>query len=82
MVYSREHNSLAHRSMVGNYCKFIRAARFHPSLPTSLVPRVSGASIRRSPSSILARLLPCSEEVTATLSRRSARRSENPFSRS
>lgn len=33
MVYSREHNSLAHRSMVGNYCKFIRAARFQPSPP-------------------------------------------------
>jgi len=45
MVYSREHNSLAHRSMVGNYCKFIRAARFYfpPSLHrvpalVSLVP--------------------------------------------
>lgn len=36
MVYSREHNSLAHRSMVGNYCKFIRAARFHLPLPSSL----------------------------------------------
>lgn len=39
MVYSREHNSLAHRSMVGNYCKFIRAARFHPPPSGSPSPR-------------------------------------------
>lgn len=39
MVYSGEHNSLAHRSMVGNYCKFIRAARFHlPPLSLPLTP--------------------------------------------
>ena len=39
MVYSREHNSLAHRSMVGNYCKFIRASTFPPSPSGSPSPR-------------------------------------------
>ena len=81
MVYSREHNSLAHRSMVGNYCKFIRASTFPPSTSGSPSPQC----FYRSPSSILTRLSLCSEEVTATphatLLRRSACRSENPLSR-
>lgn len=39
MVYSREHNSLVHRSMVGNYCKFIRASTFPPSMSGSPSPQ-------------------------------------------
>lgn len=85
MVYSGEHNSLAHRSMVGNYCKFIRAARFHlppplsPPYPAPLVsPSLALLHPTRSPSSILTRLPPRSEEVTAI----PPPESENPFSRS
>lgn len=45
-IQQRERNSLAHRSMVGNYCKFIRAARFH-LLPPPLPSDTSGFSSLR-----------------------------------
>lgn len=89
MVYSREHNSLAHRSMVGNYCKFIRAARFStfPLFPL----RNSGFPSLALLSDVLhlpscTRLSPRKksprERPHVPLSNSVAHRSENPFSRS